>query len=247
MSTILISDLHLDPSRPHTLRAFLDLLESLSGRCDALYILGDFFEVWIGDDDDCTFNQQVVTALRHFTASGTPTWIMHGNRDFLLGAQFCKNSGCQLIEDPCLVDFYGRKVLLMHGDSLCIDDLEYMAFRAESRSQVWQDSMLALPIEQRRQLARQMRAESEQANSNKSSSIMDVNQGEVIRQMQQFDTSLLVHGHTHRPMTHSLETNRGPGQRIVLGDWDSQGWLLEFGADGDYELKSFPIAPGAVC
>lgn len=242
MSTILISDLHLDPSRPHTLRAFLDLLQGLSGRCDALYILGDFFEVWIGDDDDCSFNQQVVTALNAFTASGTPVFIMHGNRDFLLGQQFCENTGCCLIEDPSLVDFYGQNVLLMHGDSLCIDDLDYMAFRAESRSQVWRDTMLALPIEQRRQLGKQMRAESKQANSNKSSAIMDVNPDEVDRQMQLFDTTLLVHGHTHRPMCHPLGTEHGPGQRIVLGDWDHHGWLLEFRPGGDFELKSFAIA-----
>lgn len=241
MSTTLISDLHLDPSRPHTQRAFLELLQSLTGHCDALYILGDFFEVWIGDDDDCAFNKQVVAALSTFTASGTPVFIMHGNRDFLLGDQFCQDSGCKLINDPSLVDVYGHKVLLMHGDSLCIDDLDYMTFRAESRSQAWRDRMLALPIEQRRQLGQQMRAESEQANSNKSSAIMDVNLSEVSRQMQQFDTALLIHGHTHRPMCHPLETDRGPAQRIVLGDWDRQGWLLEFGVSGEYELKSFDI------
>ncbi len=241
MSTIFISDLHLDPIRPAAIRAFLTLLTNKAGHCDALYILGDFFELWIGDDDDSALSQEITTALAQFTDSGTPLYIMHGNRDFLLGQRFAETTGAQLIEDPILIQLYGKSVLLAHGDALCIDDHEYMQFRQLCRQPQWQQAQLEQPLEQRRQLAMQMRAESQAANSNKADAIMDVNTDEVLRVMGEFNTDLLIHGHTHRPAIHKLELDRKPAQRIVLGDWDQSGWILEYFDDHTYQLKEFTI------
>ncbi|MFA7553286.1 MAG: UDP-2,3-diacylglucosamine diphosphatase [Spongiibacteraceae bacterium] len=241
MTTLFISDLHLDPSRPAVIQAFLTFIENQASKADALYILGDFFEAWIGDDDVNELNTTVISHLRQLTSAGTPVYLMHGNRDFLIGERFAEQSGCQLICDPTLIDLYGQKVLLMHGDSLCIDDIDYMAFRQQCRSPQWQAGMLAYSLEQRRALATQLREQSHQANSNKADDIMDVNQDEVIRVLQQHDTQILIHGHTHRPKIHDLMANKLPAKRIVLGDWDQYGWSLSFNAEGAYELKQFAI------
>lgn len=242
MTTLFISDLHLDPARPTVTRVLLDLLAQQAPAADALYILGDFFEAWIGDDDDAELNRSVIAGLKQLTDSGTPVYIMHGNRDFLLGEQFCQQSGCQLIDDPTVVNLYGKNLLLMHGDSLCIDDTAYMAFRAQSRNKQWQAGMLALSIEQRRTLAQQMRADSQQANSNKAADIMDVNQAEVLRVMQQQQVDLLIHGHTHRPAIHSFTVNQQNAHRIVLGDWHQSGWVLRYHRDHSYQLDEFSIS-----
>ncbi len=241
MTTLFISDLHLDPSRPAITRAFVQLLEQQAVTADALYILGDFFEVWIGDDDDTELNRTVIAALRQLTESGTPVYLMHGNRDFLIGTRFCEQSGCQLIPDPTVINCYGQPVLLMHGDTLCIDDIEYMAFRAESRSDAWQAALLSRSVEERRALALQMRADSKQASSNKAEDIMDVNQAEVLRVVQQHDVKLLIHGHTHRPDIHNIKPNDSTTQRVVLGDWGQHGWIVRYHTNNHYELEKFPI------
>lgn len=241
MTTLFISDLHLDSSRPAVIRAFLQFLQQQAVAADALYILGDFFEVWIGDDDDAELNQTVATALRQLTSAGTPVYLMHGNRDFLIGQTFCRQSGCRLISDPGIVNLYGQSVLLMHGDSLCIDDKQYMQFRALSRSQPWQQQLLSHTVEERRQLARQMRAQSIQANSNKASDIMDVNQEEVLAVLRQYQVDLLIHGHTHRPAIHNVQASGINATRVVLGDWDQYGWLLRYHADHSYQLDKFEI------
>jgi len=240
MTTLFISDLHLDPSRPAVTRAFLDLLSGEAISADALYILGDFFEVWIGDDDDTELNQTVIEALKALTTKGTPVYIMHGNRDFLIGEQFCQQSGCQLIADPTVINLYGRNVLLLHGDSLCTDDTDYMAFRQQCRSQAWQNAFLSQGIEQRRQLAKQMRAESKTANSNKADDIMDVNQHEVLRMFTQHDVDLMIHGHTHRPAIHQHKDSHA--KRVVLGDWHNSGWIVRFSTSGDFTLDKFSIS-----
>ena len=243
MNTLFISDLHLDNSRPAVTRAFLQLLEQRAVAADALYILGDLFEVWIGDDDDSELNRTVIAALRQLTESGTPVYIMHGNRDFLIGEYFCRHSGCQLIPDPYLIDCYGRPLLLMHGDTLCTDDVDYIEFRAQCRSADWQRAMLSKPVEERRALARQMRADSRQASSNKAEDIMDVNQAAVVRVLQQYDVRLMIHGHTHRPAVHTVPLGSGNRQRIVLGDWDHYGWLVNYPHDHNYRLEKFVIDP----
>jgi UDP-2,3-diacylglucosamine hydrolase len=239
MTTLFIADLHLDPSRPAVTRAFLQLLEQQASSADALYILGDLFEVWLGDDDSTPLSQSVIAGLQQLTASGTPVYLMHGNRDFLLGEDFCHQSGCQLIADPSVIDCYGHRVLLMHGDALCTDDAAYMAFRAQCRTNTWQTEILSRPLEQRRALAQQMRAESKQANSNKPADIMDVNPDEVVKALRENQVSLLIHGHTHRPAVHDIQIGNDSGQRVVLGDWDESGWLLRYDHDHRYQLECF--------
>jgi len=243
MTTLFISDLHLDPSRPAVVRAFFQFLQEQAAKADALYILGDFFEVWIGDDDDSELALSVIKALKQVTSSGTPVFLMHGNRDFLIGSDFLRRSGCQLLADPSLVDLYGQPVLLMHGDTLCTDDLAYMAFRAECRSEDWQSALLSRPLTERRVLAQQMRAESKAASSNKSSEIMDVNPQEVHRVMQAHQVNLLIHGHTHRPAIHNLQDDSSDksAQRVVLGDWHDTGWVLYYRDDNSFTLEAFSI------
>lgn len=241
MTTLFISDLHLDPTRPAVTRALVGFLAEQAPAADALYILGDFFEVWIGDDDDAELNHTVINALKQLTDCGTPVYFMHGNRDFLIGEQFCQQSGCQLIDDPTVISLYGKNILLMHGDSLCIDDTAYMTFRAQSRNKDWQTGMLSLSLEQRRALAQQMRADSQQANSNKAADIMDVNQAEVEKVMQRQQVDLLIHGHTHRPAIHSFTVNQQQAHRIVLGDWHQTGWVLRYCSDHNYQLDEFSI------
>lgn len=243
MSTLFISDLHLDPSRPAVIRAFLDLLKqrAVNADVDALYILGDFFEVWIGDDDDAELNRSIVEALRELTNTGTPVYIMHGNRDFLIGERFCQESGCQLLADPTVIELYGKPRLLMHGDSLCTRDARYMTFRAEVRSPAWQSVLLSKSVEERRAIAAKLREDSKDHNSNKAEDITDVTPEEVVSALQQHGADLMVHGHTHRPQIHSLSVNNNPATRIVLGDWDQFGWILCYQPDHSFELEKFSI------
>jgi UDP-2,3-diacylglucosamine hydrolase len=220
-STLFIADLHLDPARPHVIRALADFL-SRHSNCGRLYILGDLFDAWIGDDDDAPFVTEVANILREFTAAGPELFIMQGNRDFLLGKAFCQAVGAQLLPDPTLIDLYGEPTLLMHGDSLCTGDKEYQAFRRTARDPQWQAPTLALELSDRRALAAQMRSMSREANSNKAEDIMDVTPSEVDKVMRDFGVKQLIHGHTHRPAEHAVDT----GRRWVLGDWYSKGWAL---------------------
>jgi len=224
--TLFISDLHLDPERPVITRLFTEFLDRQAGTADALYILGDLFEAWIGDDDDSELAQSVITALRHCAGRGTPVSIMHGNRDFLLGQAFASAAGCTLLDDPAVIDLYGTPTLLMHGDRLCTDDTGYLEFRAQVHSPEWQSAMLAKPLQERRAIARQLRNESRSRTAGKPESIMDVNAQAVIDSMDAHGTYRLIHGHTHRPALHELQVNGRPAQRIVLGDWYEQGSVL---------------------
>jgi UDP-2,3-diacylglucosamine hydrolase len=167
---------------------------------------------------------------------------MHGNRDFLIGQQFCQQSGCQLIPDPTVIKPYGQPILLIHGDTLCTDDIKYMEFRQQCRSEAWQGALLSHTVEQRRQLAKQMRADSKEASSNKAEDIMDVNQDEVQRMFEQHKVSLMIHGHTHRPALHDFNISGTDVQRVVLGDWHNVGWLIRYQADNTFELEEFSIS-----
>ena len=230
--TLFISDLHLDPERPAVTELFLELLDRRAPTADAIYILGDLFEAWVGDDETGPMNQAVCDGLRKCATSGTPVFIMHGNRDFLLGARFAAASGCTLLDDPALIDLYGTPTLLMHGDLLCTDDKEYMAFRAMVRDTAWQRELLSRSLEERQQMAREMRDRSREQTGGKPESIMDVNKETVIKTMTEHKVQRLIHGHTHRPATHDLVISGEPAQRIVLGDWYEQGSLLECTASG---------------
>jgi len=224
--TLFFSDLHLDPERPATTALFLDFLTSRAIRSDAIYILGDLFEAWIGDDDSGSLSQAVCNGLKACATAGTPVFVMHGNRDFLLGSDFAERGGCTLLEDPTRIDLYGRPTLLMHGDLLCTDDTEYMAFRKMVRDPAWQQNLLAKPLDERRRMAQEMRASSREQTGGKPESIMDVNSDAVVRVMTKHHVQQLIHGHTHRPAIHDLDINGHAAQRMVLGDWYEQGSVL---------------------
>ncbi|AZD09243.1 UDP-2,3-diacylglucosamine diphosphatase [Pseudomonas chlororaphis] len=239
---LLISDLHLEEERPDITRAFLDLLGGRARSAQALYILGDFFEVWIGDDAMTPYQLSICQALRELSDSGTQVFLMHGNRDFMLGKAFCKAAGATLLKDPSVVDFYGEPVLLMHGDSLCTRDEAYMRMRRYLRNPVSLWILRHLPLRTRHKLARKLRNESRAQTRMKANDIVDVTPDEVPRIMQAFKVRTLVHGHTHRPAIHKLQIGDQAAKRIVLGDWDRQGWALQVDEQG-FQLAAFDLMP----
>lgn len=240
MHTLFISDLHLHESRPQVTRAFFQFLYTQAIHAEALYILGDFFDAWIGDDEDSELAQDIASGLHQLSELGIAIYFMHGNRDFLLGAAYATKAGMSLIDDGTRIDLYGTPTLLMHGDSLCTGDVEYQAFRAMVRSPQWQQQILAQPLAARRALATQMREKSKSMNSLKADDIMDVSPAEVIAQMEAAGVTRMIHGHTHRPAHHSLTVNHQSAERIVLGDWHDFGWCIK--ADNHkIELLHWPL------
>jgi len=229
---LLISDLHLEMERPDITRAFLHFLATRACQAEALYILGDFFEVWIGDDAMTPFQQSIADALRALSERGTRIYLMHGNRDFMLGKSFCRAAGCTLLGDPSVVEFGGERVLLMHGDSLCTRDEGYMRLRRLLRNPLSLFILRHLPLSTRRKLARKLRNESRAQTRMKASDIIDVTPELIPRVLAEHGVRTLIHGHTHRPATHELEVDGRPAQRIVLGDWDQQGWALQVDESG---------------
>jgi UDP-2,3-diacylglucosamine hydrolase len=218
--TLFISDLHLSSATPRTAENFFRFLRSVTSRVRALYILGDLFDYWIGDDDLVDpFNQSVATALLQLVSSGVELFFMHGNRDFLIGAEFTRASGCQILSDPHRLDLNGTSTLLTHGDTLCTDDLDYQRFRNMVRSPDWQYIFLAKPLAERRTTALGLRAQSEQAKHAKSMNIMDVNALSVAAMFRLHHVKRIIHGHTHRPAKHDLLVNEVMCERWVLSDW----------------------------
>ena len=232
MPTLFISDIHLGDEHPEISQRFIEFLTTEAPAADALYILGDLFDVWIGDDAVQAEHRPALDALRQLSDSGVPIYVMHGNRDFLLGKAFESMTGCQLINEAIVIDLHGTPTLLMHGDSLCTDDVEYIQLRAQLRNSEWQQQFLSASIEQRIQIARQYRSESMSRIQNKSVEIMDVNSNAVIEAMRTHGVTQLIHGHTHRPAVHALEIDGKPAQRIVLGDWYSQNSSLRCDESG---------------
>ncbi|SHK41847.1 UDP-2,3-diacylglucosamine hydrolase [Marinobacter antarcticus] len=241
MTTLFISDLHLEESRPDITGAFLGFLKEEAPGAEKLYILGDFFEAWIGDDERTPLQEQVAAALRALSENGTRIFLMHGNRDFLLGEDFCDRAGATLLDDPTLIDLQGTPTLLMHGDSLCTADVEYQKFRANMRNPQTQKLILARPLKDRQRMARQLRELSMATNRGKAEDIMDVTPDEVVRVMENHNVSQLIHGHTHRPAEHELEVNGEAAKRIVLGDWDENVWWLDSRPGQKPELKKTPL------
>ena len=238
---LLISDLHLQEERPDITRAFLAFLEGRARQASALYILGDFFEAWIGDDAMSPFQQSICQALRQLSDAGVQLFLMHGNRDFMLGKAFCKAAGCTLLADPTRVEWNGEAVLLMHGDTLCTSDQGYMRLRKILRNPLTLFVLRHLPVATRQKLARKLRSESRQQTRMKADSIVDVTPAEVPRVMEHAGVTTLIHGHTHRPAVHKLQLGNASARRIVLGDWDSHGWLLQVDEHG-MKLESFDLA-----
>jgi UDP-2,3-diacylglucosamine hydrolase len=239
--TLFISDLHLCGARPAITGLFLDFLRRRARGANALYILGDLFEYWIGDEavEQEEFHA-IVRGLRELTAGGTPVFVMHGNRDFLMADGFETATGCRLLADPARIDLHGTPTLLMHGDSLCIDDVEYMAFRAQVRNAAWQREFLARPVAERDRIVRDFREISKNSTASKKPEIMDVNQKAVEAIMREHGVQRLIHGHTHRPMEHVFDLDGRPARRMVLGDWYEQGSVLSVDAQG-WVLESLPL------
>ena len=226
MTTLFISDLHLDESRPQIVGLFEKFLRDDARGAAALYILGDLFESWIGDDDDSALASATATALHELGAHGVPVFFMHGNRDFLLGADYARRAGMILLEDPRVIDLDGERVLIMHGETLCTDDLEYQKFRALVRDAGWQQRFLSMPLRERRAFAAQARGESRKHTAAAKPEIMDVNPAAVIAAMHRHGVRRLIHGHTHRPAMHRLGVDRQAAERHVLGDWYEQRSVL---------------------
>ncbi|HIH4670506.1 TPA: UDP-2,3-diacylglucosamine diphosphatase [Citrobacter amalonaticus] len=240
MTTLFIADLHLCTEEPAITAGFLRFLAGEARQADALYILGDLFEAWIGDDDPNPLHREIAAAIKAVVDSGVPCFFIHGNRDFLIGKRFACESGMTLLPQEKVLNLYGRQVLILHGDTLCTDDAGYQAFRAKVHQRWLQTLFLALPLCIRKRVAARMRADSKAANRSKSLEIMDVNPHAVIAEMEKHHVQWLIHGHTHRPDVHPLTANGEPAFRVVLGAWHTEGSMVKVTPD-DVELIAFPF------
>ncbi|KJG03603.1 UDP-2,3-diacylglucosamine diphosphatase [Photobacterium angustum] len=237
MTTLFISDLHLSAERPDMTACFLRFMAEDTKNIDALYVLGDLFEMWIGDDEDSPFLQQIKQAFKTLTDSGVPCYFIHGNRDFLIGKRFSQQTGVQLLPEHCIVELYGKPTLILHGDTLCIEDEAYQRYRKKVHNKFIQWLFFRIPLSRRIKIGEKFRSKSSKNNQMKSQSIMDVTQSEVVRLMQAFHVHQMIHGHTHRPDIHSLIVDNKPASRIVLGDWYEHGSILVVTPDG-YQLET---------
>jgi UDP-2,3-diacylglucosamine hydrolase len=232
VTTLFISDLHLEDDRPDIADQFLRFLETEALQADALYILGDLFESWVGDDDPNEHYQWIKQALCKLTKKGVPVYFMHGNRDFMIGEAFAGETGVTILPDPHVATIHGDQVLLSHGDAYCTDDLEYQAFRKMSRDPQWQAMMLAKSLEERLAFAAQARQASKARGGTMSEEIMDVNADAIDAALREAGVQIMLHGHTHRPAVHELTVDGTAAQRIVLGDWYEQGSVVRWDDDG---------------
>jgi UDP-2,3-diacylglucosamine hydrolase len=231
--SLFISDLHLSADTPAATEALLRFLRKTAPAADALYVLGDLFEYWIGDEGLAQpFAKEIAQAFRALAESGVSVYFMHGNRDFLVGERFALASGMKLLVDPTVVDLYGTRTLLMHGDTLCSDDVEYQKFRAMVRNPAWQQAFLAKPLEERARMAREVRGKSEQAKQVKDMTIMDVALATVDEAFRAHGYARLIHGHTHRPARHEHKVDGSDCERWVLADWYDHGSYLLCDAGG---------------
>lgn len=240
MSTLFIADLHLSAQEPAITAGFLRFLQREAVHANALYILGDLFEAWIGDDDPEPLHGEIAAALNTLQRAGVPCYFIHGNRDFLLGQRFAKASGMILLPEEQVIELYGRRILILHGDTLCTDDRAYQEFRRKVHKRWIQRLFLALPLRWRLQIAANMRARSQQSNQHKSLEIMDVNPQAVEQAMTRHNVHWMIHGHTHRPAVHKLSLRSGDAHRAVLGAWHVEGSMIKVSADA-VELIAFPF------
>lgn len=244
MTTLFISDLHLEDSRPDIGAWLLTFLQGPARDARDVYILGDLFEAWIGDDALSVTAREVAKAIKQLNATGVNCFFMHGNRDFLLGEAYAREAGMSLLPEAVVVDLYGEPTLLLHGDSLCTDDVEYQAFRLQSRNPAWQAGVLSLSIEKRLQMARDARDASKAHTGSASMEIMDVNESAVLEAFQNHGVKRMIHGHTHRPAVHQHRLKDGSiGERIVLSDWYTHGSYLEVGPRGSESINLVADTP----
>lgn len=240
MATLFIADLHLSTEEPAITAGFLRLLAGEARTADALYILGDLFEAWIGDDDPSPLHAKIASAIKALVDSGVPCYFIHGNRDFLVGKRFARRSGMRLLPEEHVLTLYGKRILIMHGDTLCTDDIGYLRFRAKVHQPWLQKLFLALPLSIRQRIAARMRAGSKASNQTKSEAIMDVNPQAVIDVMTRHHVHHLIHGHTHRPAIHELDIEHHPARRYVLGAWHDKGSMIKV-SEANIELLFFPF------
>jgi len=236
---LFISDLHLAPERPDIIKLFIEFLNNQAAQAQSLYILGDLVEYWLGDDDNAVGLNQAFDAMKQLADNGVKIYLMHGNRDFLMGEKLATRCGCELIREPYVANFDNIPVLLLHGDILCTDDLRYQELRLMLRNPAWQQDFLSKSLADREQMALALRKQSKEETQLKSSDIMDVNETAVNTAFIDNNVSLMIHGHTHRPKVHISEINNKAVTRIVLGDWYSQGSVLEFNSSDDFKLNFF--------
>ncbi len=243
---LLISDLHLVDHRPDITAALIGFLRNKAHTCPRLYILGDLFDVWIGDDAPNPLADEIAVELRKLADRGTEIYLMHGNRDFLIGAEYADRCNAALLEEPQLLSVAGKRIALLHGDILCTRDTDYQKFRNLVRNPDWQREFLAQPLAQRQAFARQARQQSREATTGNAAEIMDATEGAVARMLTDLRADTLIHGHTHRPAVHELLLEQPGGRpeqrhRVVLGDWDRSGWYAQIDSQGQVTLHSFPL------
>lgn len=239
MTTILISDLHLDQETPLVTQGLFRFLKEHCQGIKALYILGDFFDAWIGDDTSSPWLEEIIQALRATSASGTDLFFMRGNRDFLVGQRFCQQVGCSLLPETHILTIMHQNILLMHGDQLCTEDRDYQIFRRMALEPHWQNTFLAKPFHERLITAKQYRIMSQNAQSQKAMEIMDATEGAIIQQCTQHQTYTLIHGHTHRPQKHQHKTPMGHITRWVLGDWHQSAYYIRIDEQANISLLCF--------
>ncbi|GHW04071.1 UDP-2,3-diacylglucosamine diphosphatase [Vibrio cholerae] len=242
MHTLFISDLHLSPKHPDITASFIQFMREEAIKADALYVLGDLFDFWIGDDDPTTFAEQIKSEFRQLTQQGVPCYFTKGNRDFLVGKRFAQQTGVQLLPDEAVIDLYGQKAVVLHGDTLCTQDTRYLEFRAKVHQPWLQRLFGLLPFALKQKLARKIQSDIRDDKQHKSMMIMDVTPSEVIAVMHRYNVDLMIHGHTHRPAIHSIQTDdQTLKTRIVLGDWYSQSSILVYSKLTGYSLLSRPL------
>ncbi|MEE3240797.1 MAG: UDP-2,3-diacylglucosamine diphosphatase [Pseudomonadota bacterium] len=226
--SLFISDIHLCEQRPDISQAFVEFCAHRATKASNLYILGDLCDAWLGDDDNSPLAELLQQQLLMLYERGVKVFIMVDNRDFLMGNEFSKACNCEILPDPSVIKLYGQSILLMHGDSMCTDDKEYMDFRKIIRDPAMQKKLLSKPLSERRSIATMLREKSRSANAIKAEDIMDVTSSEVSKAFEKHDVDILIHGHTHRPAVHQIKTNNEfELKRYVLGDWDSKGWYIK--------------------
>tara|TARA_Y100000816_G_C26070394_1_gene562959 strand:- start:273 stop:983 length:711 start_codon:yes stop_codon:yes gene_type:complete len=232
-----ISDLHLEPLDNDRTQAFYNFLEEVSQKYESLYILGDLFEYWIGDDDDSSVILQIKQSLYRLSQKGVSLFFIHGNRDFLIGDKFASESNIKILDDMNVINFYGKKIMLSHGDAFCTDDVDYQKFKLETRNSSWINSFLQKPLDERLSIANDMRSRSKSASSNKPENIMDTNSKAILDCIKNNEIDILIHGHTHRP---EIKTFEDGSIKVVLGSWEDKGWVFEYSPE-HFELRSFVI------
>lgn len=235
---VFISDLHLTPERPQTMELFMGFANDIASQAEELYILGDFLEAWWGDDDPATAYSDIFDSLNNLSKN-TKIYLMHGNRDFMIGDALANRCNFEIINDPHKINIQGNDALLMHGDTLCIDDIEYQKFRMMVRNKEWQQQFLNKSLEERFQIAKAIREQSKNSTKEKDEYIMDVNQDKTNKTFIENNVELIIHGHTHRPAIHHEITNNIDTTRVVLGDWHDTGSYLQLNNTSDIKLKTY--------